>query len=194
MLDAKTDQPIAGASVRLDGDGDTIRATKVDEAGRFALAPAQLPTFAALTASADGYIPAAVNVAAAEIGDGVRVEFRLQPADNLDIALDAEPRVHHLGDDRFTGRINSQFQVSSQGRTYQAVIELERSQLTPPVVVAELSLFVRGAQNPNRIIINGVVITEPLADSPRTAASASSSPDSPSDSSARARTSSRSSP
>ncbi len=166
VLNAQTGEPIQGALVRLDGEGDLIRSALVGADGRFTLAPADLPDFAALTGSAEGFAPTAVNVAEADVGDGLWIELRLDPVSRFEIALDPEPDVHHLGNDEFTGRINSQFQVRSQGTRYRAVFALEADQLAPPIRVAELHLFVRGAQNPNPITVNGRTLRTTVGDSP----------------------------
>lgn len=166
VLDAITDQPIADALVRLDGEADTLRETQSDFAGRFALTPADLPDFAVLTVSAKGYATKASNISKTSISDGAWIEFRLQPISKFDIALDDDPRVHHLGNDEFTGAINSQFQVRSQGTIYSATVVLDRSQLAASVVRAEFRALVRGAQNQNPITVNGQRLSTAMTNSP----------------------------
>ncbi|HZW08365.1 MAG TPA: carboxypeptidase regulatory-like domain-containing protein [Phycisphaerales bacterium] len=166
VVNDDTGAPIPGALVRLDGEGDLIRSATVGEDGRFSLTPAELPEFAALTASADGYAPTAANIAERDVGDGMWIELRLEPASRFELALDPEPRVHHLGNDQFTGSINSQFQVRSQGTRYTATFRLEAEQLERPIRVAELHLLVRGAQNHNPIFVNGEEVEAHVTDSP----------------------------
>lgn len=166
VLDAATGEPIQDSLVRLDGEADTLRKAQTGEDGRFVLTPAQLPDFVVLTASADGYTSLAANVAKSDAAEGVWIEFRLQPMSRYDIALDDDPRVHHLGNDEFTGAINSQFQVKSEGTLYTTTFVLDRAQLTGPVVGAELRTLVRGAQNRNPITVNGHRLTTTMTDSP----------------------------
>jgi len=45
--------------------------------------------------------------------------------------IEAIPEVHHLGDDRFEGRINSQFRKTAEGSVFVAEYELDRNQLPP---------------------------------------------------------------
>jgi len=166
VLDAATGEPVQDSLVRLDGEADTLRKAHTGEDGRFALAPAQLPDFAVLTVSAEGYTSLAANVAKSDVADGVWIEFRLQPMSKYDIALDDDPRVHHLGNDEFTGAINSQFQVNSEGTLYTTTFVLDRAQLAAPVVGAELRTLVRGAQNRNPITVNGHQLSTAMTDSP----------------------------
>ncbi len=167
VLDARTDQPIAEATVLLDGDDRQIRETTTSDDGRFAITPDQLPEFAALTASAEGYLSESVNIAEADVGDdGASVTFRLNPRSRSIIALEDDPQVRHLGNDEFSGRINSQFQVDSEGLTYERTFVLAPDQLPPVINMAAIRMMARGVQNPNLIFINGRELPTRLDESP----------------------------
>ncbi len=167
VLDARTDEPITEATVLLDGHDRQIRETTTSEDGRFAITPDRLPEFAALTASADGYLSESVNIAEADVGDdGASVTFRLNPRSRSIIALENDPQVRHLGNDEFSGRINSQFQVDSEGLTYERTFVLAPDQLPPVIDMAAIRMMARGVQNPNLIFINGRELPTRLDESP----------------------------
>ena len=70
--------------------------------------------------------------------------------------LEIDPVVHHLGDDFFSGAINSQFQRLSEGTEYTAVFALTEAQRGAQA--AQLTLFAKGLQNENPVAINEQVI------------------------------------
>jgi len=82
------------------------------------------------------------------------------------IALDDAPDVHHLGNDEFSGRINSQFQVSAEGIRYRRTFTLAHDQVPPMVDLAAIRILVRGVQNPNLIFVNGHKLPTRLDTSP----------------------------
>lgn len=62
-------------------------------------------------------------------------------------------QVHHLGDDSYSGTINSEFQVPAQGTTYETTVDLTESQATADDVT--LRYNIRGAEKQNEVSING---------------------------------------
>jgi hypothetical protein len=170
VTDASSGQPLAGATVRLDlssTSGALVAVT--DSAGRYALALPRLPAeFVALSASKDGYTPSTTNVAAAEAANAqVTRNFVLAPQQSNVIAIEAEPEVHHLGNDEFEGAINSQFQKQSEGLTWQAEFTLGPQHLPPQASSARVSLMVKGAQAQNSISINGRRLATRMNRAPR---------------------------
>jgi len=155
VLDEKTGEPLAGAGVRIDlpGREDLIAAS--DGSGLFALTARDLPDTIAVTAARDGYVPGALSMTEREIEAGADIEIRLAPVDLFDVALEPDPRVHHLGDDNFDGRINSQFQRESEGYAVEIGFELADAQLDGAIGGAELTLLVKGSQRDNRVELNG---------------------------------------
>ena len=82
------------------------------------------------------------------------------------MALEAEPTVHHLGNDRWEGTINSQFQKTAEGRRFTSEFELSASQLPPHYSRAAVTLLAKGVQCPHQIYINGFRLRQRLDSSP----------------------------
>jgi len=168
VTDAATGEPLGGATVRLDLTDVPAVTAVTGESGEYLLLAPQVPDFVALSASLERYTPETVNIAASELeGAIVTRDFQLTPQRRDTIVIEAEPDVHHLGDDMFTGRINSQFQKRSEGRRFTATFQLSPGQIPPDDAHAEIHLLVRGAQRNNRIRINDELVETRLNESPR---------------------------
>ncbi|MCH7961736.1 MAG: hypothetical protein IIC49_05325, partial [Planctomycetes bacterium] len=72
-----------------------------------------------------------------------------------------------LGNDDFSGSINSQFQKHAEGLIFERSFELTRFQVPPHVGRAQIQLLAKGTQADNPIWINDHLLREPLTDSPR---------------------------
>jgi hypothetical protein len=155
VRDAATDEHLAGAEVRVElSDGATVRST-TDAAGRYTLAVPESPPHFAVTAEHAGHVPDAANVASASLGTGpLRLDFALRPQEAGILALEPSPAVHHLGNDRFEGRINSQFQLPSEGRRLSITFTVEAGHLNPRPRRARLEFLARGVQCPHEVWIN----------------------------------------
>jgi hypothetical protein len=166
VIDADTRSPIEQAVVRLDAEGALSLSVRTDATGHFSLSPKEVPTHVAVTASADGYAPEARNVSAESLRKGAQAVFLLEP-DRLEVVvLEPDPQVHHLGNDEFTGSINSQFQKASEGIVYARRFMLTRDQVPPVIKRAEIRLLVKGAQTRNEIRVNGHLVERRLTGSP----------------------------
>ncbi|MFI4883210.1 MAG: hypothetical protein ACIAQU_11560, partial [Phycisphaerales bacterium JB064] len=165
VIDDDTGAPIAGAQVRLDLEGADDLTDRTADDGTFVLGFDQIPDNAALTAAHEGYTPGAINIAQRDLDIGRRVVVRLSPIDPHVIVMEPEPEVHHLGNDEFSGRINSQFQRRSEGLVLQIPFEMTREHSVLPLRGAELRVFVKGTQAPNPVRVNGRQIAT-LAQSP----------------------------
>jgi hypothetical protein len=165
VIDDRTEGPLAGAQVRLDLEGADDLADATADDGTFALGFDEIPDNAALTATLEGYTPGAVNIAQRDLRAGRRVVVRLRKIDPFVIIIEPEPQVHHLGNDEFTGRINSQFQRRSEGLVLRLPFEMTREHANLPLTGAELRLLVKGTQAPNPVRLNGRQIAT-LAPSP----------------------------
>ncbi|NRA58369.1 MAG: PD40 domain-containing protein [Phycisphaerales bacterium] len=166
VIDDQTQAPIEGARVRLDLEGTADLTDRTLADGSFVLGFDQIPENAALTATHEEYMPGAVNIAQRDIDLERRIVVRLRKVDPLVIVMEPEPQVRHLGNDEFSGRINSQFQRRSEGLVLQIPFEMTRAHSALPLRGAELRLFVKGTQAPNPVRINGQQIAT-LAQSPR---------------------------
>ena len=94
------------------------------------------------------------------------VDFTLDPIQGNAVAIEAVPDVHHLGDNRFDGQINSQFQKESEGSSYTAEFELLEEQLSPKPSGAQVRLWAKGVQRRHRIYINGTQLDQRLDEAP----------------------------
>lgn len=164
VVSIHTGEPIADAEVRLDVDATEPVTVRADARGRYSLAvPDELPDYFALSAMAEGYMPGSANVPARRLtSNGARVNFRLRPVTSESIAIEAVPDVHHLGDDRFAGQINSQFQKRSEGRRFSATFMVSAAQLDESADMVELRLLAKGVQTRHRLLINGQSLPERL--------------------------------
>jgi len=166
VFDAETREPLEGAIVRLDAEGAASLRVRTDAMGRFGLSPINVPTHVAVTASSKGYTPEARNVSAESLKRGARAVFLLWPERLEVVVLEPDPQVRHLGNDEFTGSINSQFQMASEGVVYSRRFVLEHNQVAPAIKRAEIRLLAKGAQTRNQIRINGRLVERRLTDSP----------------------------
>ncbi len=167
VVDGSTGKPLAGASIRLSLKDRPAMQVTTDQAGHYTLAVPEVPDFFALSASKRGFSPSARNVDAAMLmGTTHTVDFDLRPTDESIVSVEAVPEVHHLGDDDFSGSINSQFQKDSEGDRFEAEFELAATQLSPHYARAEVRLLAKGVQRRHRIRINGSTLEERLEDAP----------------------------
>jgi len=166
VRDKLTQEFLPGATIRLDlPDREPIIAT-TDYSGRYSLAAPEMPEFFAITATMPGYSPQSSGAAAEELAGKVLVRnFLLDPLSEQLISIEDDPEVHHVGNDRFEGAINSQFQRRSEGEIWSAVFELNETQATG-FRDAELILLCKGVQAANIITINGRRLSQRLSSSP----------------------------
>lgn len=166
VLDADTDRPIDGALVRIDSDQGDLVETRTATDGTFALEPRFDADFVAVTASKPGYTPAALNLPIEDLERGVVREIRLEPVRDTVIAIEDDPVVHHLGDNDFGGRINSQFQKESEGTVLRADFRLTAEQHRTLGDRAAVTMLAKGLQARNIIRINGNEVPRRLDRSP----------------------------
>ena len=167
VTDADTGAAIEGATVRLDlPDRSPISFTTGPD-GSYALHAPEVPDFFALSASHSGYVPTTANVSSARVkGTTLSLDFELDPKSQEIVAIEPDPAVHHLGDDNFDGRINSQFQKKSEGSWYAAGFNLSVGQAPPNIASAQILLLAKGVQRRHRLRINGTVLETRLQDAP----------------------------
>ncbi len=168
VTDARTHLPLTGASVRLDLAETAPVLAVTDDQGRYELAVPDIPDFVAISASHDNYDPSSANVPAEQLKRRTVVrDFALTPSRQDVIVIESDPEVHHLGDNAFSGSINSRFQKRSEGRRFHSTFQATPEQLESESPDAVIRLLVRGTERDNRIRINGHTLPTPLNDSPR---------------------------
>ena len=166
VLDAETREPLEGAIVRLDAEGAASLRVRTDASGRFSLSPSKVPAHVAVSASNKGYTPEAKNVSADSLRRGARAVFLLTPERLEVVVLEPDPQVHHLGNDEFSGSINSQFQMASEGLVYSRRFVLEENQVAPAIKRAEIRVLAKGCQTRNEIRVNGRLVERRMTGSP----------------------------
>jgi hypothetical protein len=167
VIDAATGEPLAGAAVRLDRSGRDPVVAAADERGAYRLEAFGVPDHFALSASVAGYLPHTLNIEAEALERGpLTVDFPLQRIRGDVVAIEAAPEVHHLGDDRFEGQINSQFQKDSEGAEFEAEFELAAEQLARSISHGEVLLLAKGVQRSHRLYVNGAELDDRLDDAP----------------------------
>lgn len=167
VTDARTGRPLADARVRLDLPDGAPHIASSGADGRYTLEVPPTIEHVAVSAARDGYVPHSVNVAArgAQRGD-TRVDFALEPQSDDVIALEPSPEVHHLGNDRFEGSVNSQFQRPSEGRSYFTRFIVPSDDPATEFARAELTLLAKGVQCPHEIRVNDRRLRGGLPESP----------------------------
>ncbi len=161
-------KPLPGAVVTLDIPGREALQVRTDGQGRYALQSPEMPEHFALSAARPGFAPLSMTAQGEALrGQVLERDFALEPLTSDIIALEQVPEVHHLGNDRFEGSINSQFQRAAEGAVYSVVFRVGPEQLPPNYRRAELRMLVKGAQAGNRIRLNGRVLPTRLNRSPR---------------------------
>ncbi|MEE8171293.1 MAG: carboxypeptidase regulatory-like domain-containing protein, partial [Phycisphaerae bacterium] len=156
VTDDRTAAPLRGVRVQLDLPDAAAVAVLTDQNGEFWLSVPDVPPFFAVSASHVEYEPAAVNVQRGDvIGQTLELDIALIPKTPGVIALEPSPNVHHLGNDRFEGRINSQFQRESEGLEFVAAFDVDAAIMPPSDAQAEIRFLAKGVQCPPRIRING---------------------------------------
>jgi hypothetical protein len=159
VTDVDTGRPLAGATLRLTlPDRPPLIATTGPD-GRYTLGVPVVPQFFALSASKEGFVPGTANVPSQMLrGNTLTQNFLLRPFREDVIPIELSPEVHHLGNNRFEGSINSQFQKEAEGERYSAVFTITPAQLPPNYETAGLWLLNKGVQCPHELYINGVEI------------------------------------
>lgn len=110
----------------------------------------KLPNMVIIQVEAEGFIPENQVFYTNSITQN-KHSFRLAPLSSNFLLID--PRLHHLGDDFYTGLANSQFQLPTEGPKYQTNFNLP---IAPGQIErATLYITVKGAESNNPVEING---------------------------------------
>lgn len=165
VTDYATGERLAGARIQLDLPGGAVIAVSTDAKGTYEFAVPELPDFFAVSASKPNYLPRTRNAANRSVaGRSMRLNFALRPQSLQVVSLEDVPVVHHLGNDAYEGRINSQFQREAEGRSYSGEFELSSDQQNAGQ--AEIKLLAKGIQCPHKIKVNGRLLETRLDHSP----------------------------
>jgi len=167
ITDANTGEPLKDAVVRLSLSDREAITVETDRRGDYELSVPEVPDFFAISASKEGYVPESTNVEAARLkGRTITVNFELRREGKEVIVTEVEPELHHLGDDRFDGTINSQFQKRSEGASWRAEFSVSAEQLPPQFTRGEVRLLVKGVQRRHTVFVNDTKLEKRLDDAP----------------------------
>lgn len=168
VTDAGSGATLPGSVIRLEIlDAHALTAT-ANERGEYTLVVPSMPDDFALSASMIGYAPSAANVRSSAVEKGrLEVNFSLHKLSEEVVVTEADPELHHLGDDVFDGDINSQFQKSSEGTGFETRFDLSERQISPYVGQAEVRMLVKGVQRRHGLVINGTLLEKRLSKAPR---------------------------
>lgn len=167
VTESGTGRPLARATVRLNLPDQSSVVAVTEPDGTYLLNAPDVPDFFALSASLSGFVPKSSNVERARLEGRTVVEnFVLEPASSAILVTEPVPDVHHLGDNRFDGTINSQFQKQSEGTEFTIRFQLGEAQLPPNFSRAEVRLMAKGVQRNHRIVINDETLQRQLNKAP----------------------------
>lgn len=101
----------------------------------------------------EGYHPSTQTLKVGST-DNYTVDFVINPIKANEVVLEIEPKVHHLGDDSYSGSINSQFQKNTEGISFSKTFDITPSQYND-YEKAILQFEAKGIQdNDNKLLIN----------------------------------------
>lgn len=166
VRDVATGRPLADVTIRIDRIGQSPYLAQSDATGRYELNVLELPNHSVATAAREGYVPDSRELTLGPNRKTIELDFILRPAVRDLIPVEAEPVVHHLGNDRFEGRVNSQFQRASEGVTLTLPFEIAAGQLRRNLSRAAVGFLAKGLQSNAEIRINGRLLPDPLRPSP----------------------------
>lgn len=160
VTNSMTGKPIAGAVIRVDQISSPSLKTKTDRDGRYQITLSDLPDNFAITASIDEFVPLSKNLSRGERnGAAPRTDFQLQPTAPTIVVVEENPEVHHVGDDRFEGRVNSQFQRRSEGASVTLQFRISQNEQQMQQVRGVVRFLAKGIQCNPILRINRTALT-----------------------------------
>jgi len=168
VTDSATGAPLPSAVIRFDQHQGEPLTTVSKNDGTYELRVTASSENSAITATRSGYLPESHNVRSADLQrKGARVDFSLRLENESVIAVEEDPVVHHLGNDRFDPiPINSKFQRKSEGTSYATEFRMSRSQVRQRPNRAVITMKARGIQCVPDIRINGSLLAKRTEKSP----------------------------
>jgi len=100
----------------------------------------------------EGYHPSTQTL---KIGsaDSYSVDFMINPIKANEVVLEIEPKVHHLGDDSYSGSVNSQFQKKTEGTSFSKSFDISSAQYNN-YGKATLKFKAKGIQSGGQLLVN----------------------------------------
>lgn len=156
IRDEQSGEPIPNAMVRLELEKNIEKTVQTDANGFYTLEIPTYTNYIGLQVEADGYQRSLIQVKKDNRNHYgfVQQDLTLQKLDDSIVQIDEGNSIYHLGDDSYSGTINSQLQLSSLGLSQTLSFSVTQEQLSK-FSFARLKFSVRGAQEENPILING---------------------------------------
>jgi len=154
VLDNEKQQPVSGIKIRVPSTADTKETFSRDD-GRYILSVPedQMPDSFLILASDARYVPDVRNITKIDGKYEYVADFSMKKITPDTVILEIEPALHHLGDNFYSGAINSQFQANAEGITYTKTFEITDFHLS--FSNADIVLVAKGLQLDNTLEING---------------------------------------
>lgn len=135
--------PVTGATVTLTASGKSYTGT-TDNSGYYAITfnKSGLPTEMAYLITKDGYAPVAAPLNLGSSGTIAMPDLEMEPLGPGLVQFDVIPSLHHLGNGKFSGSVNSQFQMNVEGTAYAKEFTLSAQQAT--ATEASITMLIKG--------------------------------------------------
>lgn len=100
----------------------------------------------------EGYHPSTQTLKIG-LADSYNVDFVINPIKANEVVLEIEPKVHHLGDDSYSGSANSQFQKKTEGTSFSKSFDISSAQYNN-YGKATLKFEAKGIQSGGQLRVN----------------------------------------
>lgn len=172
MVQNDDGEGLAGINVKLEylADGEEKSVTVVtDDLGNYGLAIDKIhfddtpEAIYLIYAYHEGYRPS-TRALKIDSEDLYQINFTINPIQPNEVILEIEPQLHHLGDDNYSGSVNSQFQKNTEGIDFSRFFEISSS-LYSSFENATLTFEAKGIQIGGNLRINDVYYSLPSSPS-----------------------------
>ena len=147
--------PLSGITVKFEyiKDGMNVSETDVtmpDGSYKIELSKEDFDNFKddtklVISAYADGYVPQIKEITKTD-ETNINVDFQLEPIKENEIVLEIEPHLHHLGDGKYRGSVNSDFQrAGAEGTEFEKKFDIDANQFNY-YQKAEITFEAKGVQ------------------------------------------------
>ena len=156
MREIETGKAIANANVKLFFNKKDV-VVKTDIKGNYSLPikASLFPDSFIMAFWAKGYVPVAKNITK-ENGSGFIMNAALNKESRNAVVLELEPNLHHLGDGKFKGAENSQFQMAAEGKEITISFEMKAEHLFAKT--GEITLQAKGLNYDNQLLVNDSLV------------------------------------
>ena len=162
IRDFNTGAAIINAKVRLDfisPEGKSVNFSKETDANGYYISRMDEDEFSKYStdesliiyASKEGYIPITKGISINKY-DIFEIDFELKKIPENIVVVEIDPTLHHLGDDSYSGSVNSKFQKNTEGLAFEKNFNVSTKQAA--CSEALLTFYGKGIQNGGRLYMN----------------------------------------